>query len=699
MTGSAPPGTGHHRLDVQGLRAVAVTAVVLYHAGVPLPGGYLGVDVFFVVSGFVITGLLARERAATGRSDLRRFYARRFRRLVPALSVMVVATLAASLLVLSPLGPAQAAVLTGVGAMAFSANVVIARTTGDYFGISAETNPLLHTWSLSVEEQFYLVVPLLLVVTWAVVGRSGTRPASRWPAAATTVGLLTAGSLGLAVAGSLAPAGGAPGLLGFYSTLTRAWEFGAGALVALLAGHTVLGRAEAPAAPGGSGTLGAHGPTEALGVAGRTGALVATGAGAVLVAASFVAPTGGGLLQLLATLAAVVGTALVVLGGGRAVSPVTRVLSSSPLVGLGDRSYSVYLWHWPVIVLASLAAGEGRWVAPVAAAASVPLAFASYRWVEQPFRRPRPDGRPALGLLVAATLVPPVVLAALTVPLVGGRLEEPRVAALAAAGLSPAAVVGGCDTVALRTCSWPSAAGSGTGSTPGRPVHLVGDSHAGHFSDGVVVAARLDGRPATSTMSYSCPFVPGLAVSLETVTTACRDRNEDLLADLLRRPPGTVLVANADTYWTDDRWVVSGPDGVATTDPAAKLAWFVTSLSDAAARLDAAGHEVVLLQSIPLHADYLPERCTLATIRQGRCVDTVPREAVVAAQGRVRAVVEQVGARTGARVFDPWPHLCAATSCSTDRAGVALYRNWSHLSVAASRDLAPAIRTAIGGAG
>lgn len=139
------------RLDVQGLRAVAVLVVVAVHAGLPIPGGFVGVDVFFVISGFVITAMLGREWELTGRIRFRRFYLRRFRRLTPALAVMVSVTLGASVLLLSPVGPQQVAVQTGAGAMMIVANLVIAATTGGYFDQSANLNPLLHTWSLSVE--------------------------------------------------------------------------------------------------------------------------------------------------------------------------------------------------------------------------------------------------------------------------------------------------------------------------------------------------------------------------------------------------------------------------------------------------------------------------------------------------------------------------------------------------------------------
>ena len=667
-TGPAAVSAGHHRLDVQGLRAVAVTAVILYHAGMPLAGGYLGVDIFFVVSGFVITGLLARERAATGQTRLGTFYARRFRRLVPALSLMVAVTLSVSAFVLSPLGPQQTAVATGIGAMVLAANVVIAQTTGDYFGVPAETNPLLHTWSLSVEEQFYLVFPLLLLITWSVLARRGSSRATgagRWPAGAVTVVTISVLSLALTVAAALAP-GGEPGILGFYSPVTRAWEFGAGALVALWAHR---------------------------GAPSRPLSRVAAPVGAVLVAATLVVPsgaTGAGTRQLVATLLCVAGTALVVWAGGHATSPVTRALSARPVVAVGDRSYALYLWHWPVIVLASLVLPGAGWVPVAAALASVPIAFASYRWVEQPLRHRRPGGRPVLPVLVAATLVPPFAVAIVVTSVTGVRQEEPAVRALAAAAVSPAVVTGGCDTVTVRWCTWDADAG-------GRPVYLVGDSHAGHFGDGVALAGAAEERPVVATMAYSCPFTPGLRVSLDAAWRTCFERNEALLADLLADAPGTVLIANADTYWTDPLWSVAAGAGPVTTRSADKLALLDRSLDDTVSRLAAAGHEVVLVQSVPLHEGFHPERCTLDAIRDSGCADQVSRKALTDLQGSQRTVLFDVARRTGSQVFDPWVSLCGPQSCVTERDGVPLYRNWSHISVAASEELAPALGAPLGG--
>lgn len=165
--GSAAVGASRiRRLDIQGLRAIAILMVVAFHSGLPVPGGFVWVDVFFVISGFVITAMLMREWATTGRIRFGRFYVRRFKRLTPALALMVAVTMIISVFVLSPLGTQQTAAKTAFGAILLVANLVIARTTGGYFSAPAEINPLLNVWSLSVEEQFYLGFPAILAVGW-----------------------------------------------------------------------------------------------------------------------------------------------------------------------------------------------------------------------------------------------------------------------------------------------------------------------------------------------------------------------------------------------------------------------------------------------------------------------------------------------------------------------------------------------------
>ena len=145
--------------------------VVAFHAGLSVPGGFVGVDVFFVISGFVITAMIQREHSTTGRFRFGRFYLRRFKRLTPALALMVAVTMLLSFCLLSPFGAQQTAALTGLGAMVLGANFVISKRTGDYFDLPAESNPLLHTWSLSVEEQFYLMFPAFLLLGWLLTRR------------------------------------------------------------------------------------------------------------------------------------------------------------------------------------------------------------------------------------------------------------------------------------------------------------------------------------------------------------------------------------------------------------------------------------------------------------------------------------------------------------------------------------------------
>ena len=224
VTGSTPvPTTIAHRRDIEGLRAVAVLLVLAYHAGIPgVSGGYVGVDVFFVISGFLITTLLVREHGATGRIRFGEFYARRIRRLLPASLVVVVATLLAARVWLEPLRlddlgrDAMAAAVLGT-------NVLFAARQTDYLQSALPPSPLQHYWSLGVEEQYYLLYPLLV---WLALRRRGGRDGLRTLAA--TLGLLGAASLALGVV--LTPRSPA---VAFFLLPTRAWELLAGGLLAL----------------------------------------------------------------------------------------------------------------------------------------------------------------------------------------------------------------------------------------------------------------------------------------------------------------------------------------------------------------------------------------------------------------------------------------------------------------------------------
>ncbi len=374
----------HRRLDIQGLRAVAVVMVVAVHAGLPMPGGFVGVDVFFVISGFVITAMLHREWLNNGRIRFRQFYMKRFKRLTPALALVVAVTTISSAIILSPFGSQTNVGRTGMGAMLLVANFVIARTTGGYFDPSAQSNPLLNTWSLSVEEQFYLIFPAVLVLGWVLAKRTARLRGAPFLLisiiATLSFGLALAPKFGLTFFGSEI-------FLGFYSTFARAWEFAVGALLAI-----TLTRITISLTPRFMSVVGAVG----IG-------MLAASLWLINGSTSFPGPW---------TLLPVTGTLLLLLAG-TCENPVSRALSIRPMVKIGDWSYSIYLWHWPFIVFAIYLWPYSSYAAIIAAVVSLTPALASYYWLEQPIRQRVTRNRIQSTKLITAVMIPPLVLAAL----------------------------------------------------------------------------------------------------------------------------------------------------------------------------------------------------------------------------------------------------------------------------------------------
>ncbi|HZD67573.1 MAG TPA: acyltransferase family protein, partial [Actinomycetes bacterium] len=381
------------RADVEGLRAVAILAVVLYHAGLGATGGgYVGVDVFYVLSGFLITGLLWDELRQTGGLSFASFYARRARRLLPAALLVVVVTVIASGLWLSPLW-AQVVTRDAIASTLYVANYRFAALRTDYLAADAPPSPLQHYWSLGVEEQFYLVWPLLLVMASLAWRRAGG--ASPAPAVATVV-VVGAASFALSLRLTEVSQPWA-----FFSLPTRAWELAVGGLVALSARR--LARLPGPAAV----TLGW------LGMGAIGWSVVRLGGSTPFPGTAALLPVGG--------------TAAVVAAGCSAArfGP-AMLLARRPLQLGGKLSYSWYLWHWPLLVLAPAVVGHALGLVPKLAlgAFSALLALATLKLVEDPVRfSPRLRARPGRSLAAGATLTAVATVASIAA---ANSLPAPR---------------------------------------------------------------------------------------------------------------------------------------------------------------------------------------------------------------------------------------------------------------------------------
>jgi len=665
------PGVGRgFRADIEGLRAIAIGLVVAYHAGVPgVTGGFVGVDVFFVLSGFLITGMLVDEVARTGSISISGFYARRIRRLLPQSTLVLLSTAAASLVLLDPL--ARSALAHDVGwAALYGANWNYATQLTDYMASGVAKSPLLHFWSLGVEEQFYLIWPVLALCVLAVLRRVGSRSLDesrcrRWFTAALL--LVTFVSLSLSVLTT-----SESGPWAYYGLHTRAWELAAGGLLA-------LGRA--------------RWPSIRAWVRGAAGWL---GMAAVLVSAVAITPQTA--FPGVAAVLPVGGTVLLVFAGS---GPGVRVsgLLANPVLGyIGRVSYAWYLWHWPCLVLLDALPdepGSRSWLWTLAVVAtSLVLAVATGAVVENPVRHST-----WLARVRRRSLLLGVVLTLVSV-LAGGALgtqsrhaaQEQTVTDGAQAmtpqeadadkvtGLSGCHVGFGATTVApAADCTFGDPQGD-------YRVALIGDSHAEHWFPALERVAEQRHWSLTLWTKDTCPAIDAhVWVDVYKRPYPECDRWQDSLYEQLRRSEHfDLLVVGAS--WKYVSHLMDGDRRLYAADTV-EAAWAADTLATLP-RLTAVADRVVLLRDGPRAPSNVP-RClsehdddpaACAFTRAGHVhLDEVLYAATkdaLADYGRAAPA-----ARPRVQVVDPTPLICGinGTCPVVTPAGLIIYRDDSHL--------------------
>jgi peptidoglycan/LPS O-acetylase OafA/YrhL len=699
------------RPDVEGLRAVAVVLVVAFHAAVwPLGGGYLGVDVFFVISGFLITSLLVDEVRATGTIVLTDFYARRIRRLLPAAVLVLVATTLATAVLVPAVDRPQIAGDVRAAAL-LVANWHFAGGSTDYFAGSGDS-PVLHYWSLSLEEQFYLVWPALLLV---VAGRRRARRA-RTPAPRATdrrlwlllapVGLL---SLGLSAATTASA-----GPWAYFGTHTRAWELAAGAAVAL--SRPQLHRlGERVAVFGGW-----------MGLALVLGSAVVLGESTPVPGVALIAP--------------VAGAAALVAAGARTQRGAATLLGRPRVAAIGRLSYSWYLWHWPCLVFArriwsapavdDLPAPDAPWAIRLGAVAlSLGLAALTYRFVEAPLRSARllrpAGGRalPAGALLAAAAVIAPTVALAtpppppvqavaaspvtapapVPTPLAGRETGPSRsrgssvpAAVPAHPAMTPAQAR--ADEVGTRDCF----AGFGPRSAPAdcrfgdpggdRVVVLVGDSHAAHWFPAFDAIARQRHWQLWFWAKSGCGYaqVREELAAYHREYTECTAWRSSVQARITALPEVDLVVVGRAISYLGQLLDASGAE---VARDAARPVW-AAGAAAALRDLGTGGRRVVLLRDVPRPGFDVPECLSSHANASSAC--TFPQAGHLHPDAALWTAEQPVTTAAEVGVVDLAPLICPADPCQTvSPGGAIIYRDDHHLTATFARSVSGAVATAL----
>ncbi|MDQ0725924.1 acyltransferase family protein [Microbacterium sp. W4I20] len=669
---TAAAGRGF-RADIQGLRAIAVGLVLLYHAGVPfVTGGYVGVDVFFVISGFLISTHLLQSLERDGRIRFADFYSRRIRRILPASLAVAILTVVAAIVFYPPLA-LERVLRDGLATILYVPNFWFAIQDTDYLA-DQSPSPFQHYWSLGVEEQFYLLWPVILLLLFLA-----TRKRPRLLLVGVIVIALASLTAGVVLTPIDQPSA-------FFLLPTRAWELLVGAVVGvlLLRGSRLPGRAAA--------------------VAGWLGLLMILGS-ALLFDDSTAFP---GVAAMLPTL----GTGLVIYAGASAASAgPTATLSLRPLQFVGLISYSLYLVHWPLLVITQASAGEQDplrlWVRVLLGIViAVPLAWLLFRFVEMPFRAPRMlvERRPRFTLLPALGVT--VVLAIGIGAAVnwsadrltgsGGTVaaspdfptSPPKGTAFVPQNMTPALqdveddlaplFTDGCQldvkNETVQDCEYADATGD-------RRIALFGDSHSAQWFPALNEFA-ID-NPGTSLRTYTKSSCSAAAVTVlvKSVPYSSCDRWRDrVVAHLLADPPDLVVISNYAHYVLAD-----SPDG------SQRLPLWRDGLRSTVQKLRDAGSKILLIADSPRLRSQ-PDTCVSTDVMDtARCDED--REWAI--DDDLAAVEQDVAEQTGAAYVDLTEFICTAATCPVIIDDMFVYRDVNHMTSTFVSYLAPALDPAL----
>ena len=639
------------REDIEGLRAIAVLSVVLFHFGVgALSGGFVGVDIFFVISGYLISGLLLNELERSGSIDLWRFYGRRARRLLPVSLLVTAVTLLVGLFLLAPSEQTFAA----KGALAsslYASNFWFMTLLADYFAPESALNPFLHTWSLSVEEQFYLAWPTLLLILWR------WRPTVR--VMALTIGVLTLLSFAVCLWLSYRKQSWA-----FYASPARAWEFGIGALAVL---KPVTDWAQRSRVAASLGWLGI----------------------AVLCATFLLVTEEARFPGWIATVPALATVAVLVSGASGQRGGPADLLKLPLMQWLGKHSYSIYLWHWPIIVYATILEVTDP-VTKIASCSALTLVCAAvgFRLLEHPVRA---------NAWLAARPLRSVGLG-VTLTVVGGlvALSSAQAARTFSAHPSQAGLIRAIEAP-------PTASGSGQNcliyftevepvkcifgaSSSSKTVVLFGDSHADQWSTPLAQLATEEGWRLVTMLKASCAVSDIAAYNkrLKRDWPECGAWRKRAMEEIRRLQPQLVVVSQFSSGYIRGPWTSRG-DHAVTYDE------WESGLSRSLQQLRAANIPVLILRDTPS-----PGKNVGTCIARSRWRETPEANCDIqranALDPRISPLESGVAATHGARYGDLSAEFCDNEICHGMRSGILVYRDVNHITSDFATTLIPALQ-------